>query len=108
MNIPQSFYRFIIRKGGDPTWSCRCHIIIHFYGSAKDNPVLYSETFIMGSVNDTKNEDFILIGLSSDPKTKIALFVFFSLVYMTSITGNAQWDPAEKQQQRRQKLRPCS
>ncbi|XP_040266960.1 olfactory receptor 8H1-like [Bufo bufo] len=42
----------------------------------------------MGPDNHTKNEDFILIGLSSDPKTKIALFALFSLVYTTSITGN--------------------
>ncbi|XP_075700767.1 olfactory receptor 5V1-like [Rhinoderma darwinii] len=42
----------------------------------------------MGSVNNTKNDYFILIGLSSDPKIKIVLFVLFSLVYATSITGN--------------------
>ncbi|KAM4013567.1 olfactory receptor 5V1-like [Anomaloglossus baeobatrachus] len=42
----------------------------------------------MGSFNQTKIENFILIGLSSDPKTKIAMFVIFSLVYATSITGN--------------------
>ncbi|XP_044127227.1 olfactory receptor 5V1-like [Bufo gargarizans] len=42
----------------------------------------------MGPDNHTKNEDFILIGLSSDPKTKIALFALFSLVYTTSVTGN--------------------
>lgn len=42
----------------------------------------------MGSDNHTKNEDFLLIGLSSDPKIKIALFVLFSLVYTTSVTAN--------------------
>ncbi|KAM3920404.1 olfactory receptor 5V1-like [Leptodactylus fuscus] len=42
----------------------------------------------MGPVNQTKNGDFILIGLSSDPNVKITLFVIFSLVYFTSITAN--------------------
>ncbi|KAM4013568.1 olfactory receptor 5AR1-like [Anomaloglossus baeobatrachus] len=42
----------------------------------------------MGSFNQTKIENFILIGLSRDPKTKIAMFIIFSLVYATSITGN--------------------
>ncbi|XP_066428626.1 olfactory receptor 5AR1-like [Eleutherodactylus coqui] len=42
----------------------------------------------MGPVNHTKDMDFILIGLSSDPKTKIALFILLSLVYTTAISGN--------------------
>ncbi|XP_073422770.1 olfactory receptor 5AR1-like [Dendrobates tinctorius] len=42
----------------------------------------------MGSFNNTKIEDFILVGLSSDPKIKIAMFLLFSLVYAISITGN--------------------
>ncbi|XP_077140737.1 olfactory receptor 5V1-like [Ranitomeya variabilis] len=42
----------------------------------------------MGSFNHTKIDDFILVGFSSDPKLKIAMFVLFSLIYATSITGN--------------------
>ncbi|KAG8539779.1 hypothetical protein GDO81_020362 [Engystomops pustulosus] len=38
--------------------------------------------------NYTKYGDFILLGLSSDPHKKIALFVIFSLVYVVSITAN--------------------
>ncbi|XP_069805680.1 olfactory receptor 5AR1-like [Dendropsophus ebraccatus] len=42
----------------------------------------------MASVNHTKNGDFILIGLSSDPQIKLVLFVLFCLVYATSVTAN--------------------
>ncbi|CAN2391395.1 Olfactory receptor 5F1-like, partial [Pristimantis euphronides] len=42
----------------------------------------------MGPVNQTKTINFILIGLSSDPKVKTILFVLFSLVYSTSVTAN--------------------
>ncbi|XP_075048030.1 olfactory receptor 5AR1-like [Mixophyes fleayi] len=43
----------------------------------------------MSSNNQTMKEDFILLGLSNDPKTKIALFVIFTLIYITSLAENA-------------------
>ncbi|XP_063295450.1 olfactory receptor 5V1-like [Pelobates fuscus] len=43
----------------------------------------------MAVSNNTLNNDFILIGLSKDPQLKIVLFVLFSCVYMTTLTGNS-------------------
>ncbi|XP_063803419.1 olfactory receptor 5AR1-like [Pseudophryne corroboree] len=43
----------------------------------------------MNPNNQTMKEDFILLGLTNDPKTKIALFVIFTLIYGTSLLENA-------------------
>ncbi|KAM9294522.1 olfactory receptor 5V1-like [Gastrophryne carolinensis] len=42
----------------------------------------------MDSYNQTREEDFILLGLTNNPKLKAVLFVFFSLVYVSSLGGN--------------------
>ncbi|XP_053330355.1 olfactory receptor 8H1-like [Spea bombifrons] len=43
----------------------------------------------MGPMNHTLHDDFILTGLSSHPKIKLAFFIMFSFVYMTTLTGNS-------------------
>ncbi|KAM4663623.1 olfactory receptor 5AP2-like [Discoglossus pictus] len=43
----------------------------------------------MTSRNQTTDTDFILIGLSINPKVKMILFVIFSFIYTTTLTGNS-------------------
>ncbi|XP_066433724.1 olfactory receptor 2B2-like [Eleutherodactylus coqui] len=38
--------------------------------------------------NETILREFILLGLSSDPKTQVALFILFTLVYAVTLIGN--------------------
>ncbi|KAM4663621.1 olfactory receptor 5AP2-like [Discoglossus pictus] len=43
----------------------------------------------MTSGNQTRDDGFILIGLSVNPKLKMILFVIFFFVYTTTLTGNS-------------------
>ncbi|OCT66439.1 olfactory receptor 5V1 [Xenopus laevis] len=42
----------------------------------------------MDSKNQTVLKDFILMGLSNNPRVQLFLFIFFFLVYSTTLTGN--------------------